>query len=127
MKKILIVDDDAAISESIEDILKQESFEVDIIDHLDGAVAFIKNIKPDLVLLDVMFPGNPSGGFDLARDIRKDSELGDLPVMFITSVNKEFPMDFSIKDIGNEWFPAQDFIEKPIDFNELVKKIKNLI
>ncbi len=126
MKRILIVDDDVEYSATLSDILK-ESFEVSTIDHTEGAVDYIRENRPDLVILDVMFPENPSAGFDLAREIRKVDELRDLPIVFLTSINQEFPMDFSPKDLDSEWMPVQDFIEKPGDFDELIAKINKLL
>jgi hypothetical protein len=52
---------------------------------------------PDALILDVMFPENPSGGFELARSIRK--KWGEIPVLMLTAVNQQFPLGFSGKDI----------------------------
>jgi DNA-binding response OmpR family regulator len=87
----------------------------------------LKLNKPDLLILDVMFPENPAGGFDLARQIRKTEEIKNLPVIMLTAVNQEFPMDFSADDIDPDWMPVQDFVEKPVDTGELLGKIERLL
>lgn len=127
MRKILIVDDDVDFSDALSSILKEKSFIVNAIDHTEDAVGYIIENRPDLLILDVMFPENPSGGFDLARKIRKTDEIKEIPIIFLTAINKEFPMDFSAKDIDKEWMPVQDFVEKPVDIDLILQKIYKLL
>jgi len=127
MKKIKIIDDDIEIVENITAILKKEGYSITMMDTTEGAIEEILRDKPDIVLLDVMFPENPAGGFDLSREIRKVDELKSLPIILLTSINQEFPMDFSSKDIDSEWFPVNEFLEKPVDVSILLEKIDKLI
>ncbi len=127
MQVIQIIDDDTESSEILSDVLKENNFIIHTKDDTKGAVEYLKDNKPDLLILDVMFPENPSGGFDLAREIRKVSQLKDLPIIFLTSINSELPMDFSADDLDGDWLPAQDFIEKPVDFKLLLGKIHTLL
>jgi len=83
--------------------------------------------RPDLLILDVIFPENPAGGFDLARQIRRTPALSDLPVILLTSINQEFPMDFSARDIDEDWMPVQDFLEKPAAPATLLASIDRLL
>ena len=83
--------------------------------------------KPDLLILDVMFPENPAVGFDLAREIRQTDRIKDLPIILLTAINQEFPMDFSSKDIDQEWMPVEDFAEKPVDIKEMLDKVKKIL
>ncbi len=127
MTKIKLVDDDLEITEDIMSILKSESFYVEAYSELKGAIEFIKDGVPDLIILDVMFPENPAGGLDLARELRTYDELLKIPVILFTNINQELPMGFSQDDIDDEWMPVQAFMEKPINPGELIDKIRALL
>lgn len=127
MIKIKLVDDDLEITENIMAILKSEGFYVEAYYELKGAIEFIKDGVPDLIILDVMFPGNPAGGLDLARELRTYDELLKIPVIIFTNINQELPMGFSQDDIDDEWMPVQAFMEKPINPGELIDKIRTLL
>ena len=127
MAKIKIIDDDLDLAEDLSLLLKNAGHETSTRDDTEGAVAVLIEEKPDLLILDVMFPENPAGGFDLAREIRNTPGLEDLPVILLTAINQEFPMDFSSGDIDPEWMPVQDFLEKPPQITELIAKIRSLL
>ncbi len=127
MARIEIIDDDLEFAENISVVLRKEGYAVSIDDDTEGMIDKLVRNKPDLLILDVMFPENPAAGFDLARQIRKTGEIKDLPIILLTAVNQEFPMDFSAGDIDPDWMPVQDFIEKPVDIEELLEKIAKLL
>ncbi len=127
MADIVIIDDDMEFAENTATILKKEGHAVRVFDTTEGMVVELVKIRPSLLILDVMFPENPAAGFDLARDIRKTVEIKNLPVILLTAINQEFPMDFSKSDIDPDWMPVQEFIEKPFDVKELIEKIKSLL
>jgi DNA-binding response OmpR family regulator len=127
MANIRIIDDDEELAENIALVLKNEGHSVDILTDIENAAEKLIQNTPDLLILDVMFPENPAGGFDLAKKLRETQETKDLPVILLTAVNQEFPMDFSAKDIDKDWMPVQDFIEKPVDMPQLITKISNLL
>jgi len=124
MAIIKIIDDDTEFMENLSLILRKEGYEVSTRDSIEGAVEELAEEMPDLLILDVIFPENPAAGFDLARNIRERKDLKKLPVILLTAVNQELPMDFSSKDIDPEWMPVEDFVEKPVNFEELLGKIK---
>lgn len=127
MAKIMIIDDDAGLMDNMFVILKNAGYTVTVSDTVDGAIEKLTADKPDLLILDVMFPDNPAAGFDLARKIRQTREISKLPVVLLTGVNQHFPMDFSQGDIDADWMPVQDFIDKPVDFKKLLSKISMLL
>ncbi len=127
MAKIMVIDDDLDLAEDLSLILKSAGHQTSTRDDTEGAVAILMEQKPDLLILDVMFPENPAGGFDLAREIRSTPELRDLPVILLTAINQEFPMDFSSNDIDPEWMPVQDFLEKPVAPDVLLQKVDELL
>jgi len=127
MARVAIIDDDVELSENIASLLQTEGFTVSVRDSTEGAVEELVRDKPDLLILDVMFPENPSAGFDLARRIRQTPEIRDLPIILLTAINQEFPMGFSASDIDPEWMPVQDFLEKPVDPKLLHEKVGKLL
>ncbi len=127
MAYIRIIDDDEEFADNISLILKKEGHTVEILNETEGAVESLTQKTPDLLILDVMFPENPSAGFDLARKIRQTEEIKNLRVIMLTGVNQEFPMDFSSNDIDPEWIPVQDFVDKSVDMSELLAKINKLL
>ncbi|MBT3275162.1 MAG: response regulator transcription factor [Spirochaetales bacterium] len=127
MNKILLVDDDVELAAGLASVLSSEGYEVETRETLDDARQALFGDPPDLLVLDVMFPENPAGGFDLARELRTNEKTKKLPVILLTAVNQELPMDFSAADIDDEWMPVQDFLEKPPAFPELIAKVKKLL
>ncbi len=127
MAIIRIIDDDEELAEDLSMVLKKEGHEVSVRDTTEGAIHELLEAKPDLLILDVMFPENPAAGFDLARDIRQTDRIKDLPIILLTAINQEFPMDFSSKDIDKEWMPVEDFAEKPVDIKDLLDKVKKIL
>lgn len=127
MADITLVDDDVEFAENISKILKNEGYSVSLYYDTEGMVDKLIRNTPDLLILDVMFPEHPSGGFDLAREIRKTEQIKNLPIILLTAINQVLPMDFSSKDIDPDWMPVQEFIEKPVQMDELVAKINKLL
>jgi twitching motility two-component system response regulator PilH len=127
MARITIIDDDLELAQDMSQILKQAGHRVTLRSDIDGALEELVRSRPDLLILDVIFPENPAGGFDLARRIRQTPSLRDLPVILLTSINQEFPMDFSARDIDEDWLPVQDFLEKPAAPAALLAAIDKLL
>jgi two-component system sensor histidine kinase/response regulator len=127
MANIRIIDDDVEYAQSIAVFLQNKGHTVSLHDDTEGMAEEMTKDKPDLLILDVMFPENPAAGFDLAREIRNTEGIQNLPIIMLTAVNQEFPMDFSAGDIDSDWMPVQDFLEKPIDMQELLDKITMLL
>lgn len=127
MARIVIVDDDVESAGHLAKFLNQAGHDVTTKSHIDGLIEEFVREKPDLLILDVMFPDNPVAGFDLARAVRQRKEIRTTPIILLTGVNSEFLMNFSIKDIDPEWLPIQDFEEKPVVKAKLLKKINTLL
>lgn len=127
MAKIRIIDDDLEVSETVATILRKAGHEVSLLNSTDNAVSVLIEDKPDLVILDIMFPDNPAAGFDLAREVRQHGEIEDLPIILLTGMNQEFPMDFSARDIDPEWMPVQDFVEKPVNAELLLAAVQKML
>lgn len=127
MANIKIIDDNTTYAENVSIILRKEGHTVSYLDHMEGAVDDLVQNKPDLLILDVMFPEFPTAGFDFARKVRQIQKIKDLPIILLTAVNQEFPVEFSYKSIDGDWMPVQEFVEKSADLKPLLKKIRKII
>ncbi len=128
MAHLMIVDDDEDFASAAATILRDAGHEVQIELETENAFKHMEDNRPDLVILDVMFPEDSSAGFELARTMRHYSEkLKDVPVLMLTAVNTKFPLGFSSRDIDDTWLPVSDFLEKPVDFDTLRNKVDALL
>lgn len=114
-KRILIVDDLEDNLSLLEAILAEEGYEIDSAKNGKSALAKVEASPPDLVLMDAMMPG--MDGYEVTRRIRENLSLPFIPILMITaSENANVPKGL---ELG-----ANDFIRKPIDFEELMARIK---
>ena len=116
MNKILVVDDEQAILDLLEMILKREQFQVARASDGKSAMALFDTFNPDLVLLDLMLPDK--NGHDLCREMTKKRSV---PIIMLTAKN-----DIVDKVLGLE-LGADDYITKPFDARELVARIKAVL
>lgn len=115
-QKILVVDDDANISELLRLYLEKDGFAVTIADDGREAIKKFDEVNPDLTLLDIMLPH--MDGWQVCREIRKKS---DKPVIMVTAKGETFD-----KVLGLE-LGADDYIVKPFDTKEVVARIKAVL
>ncbi len=123
---VVIIDDDKEFADHTAQAIRSQGHKVSVLHTTSKAIDLLRERKPDLLILDVMFPDNPAAGFDLAREVRRSKDLAALPVILLTGVNQEFPMGFSAKDIDPEWMPVQAFLEKPVKTHTLLAKMAEL-
>jgi DNA-binding response OmpR family regulator len=128
MSYLLIVDDDEDFATAVATVLRAKGHEVRMELDLSAAVRSMTEHRPDLLLLDVMFPEDSTGGFELARTMRwRHENLKDVPILMLTAVNTRFPLGFSEKDIDDDWMPVTEFLEKPIDLDVLAERVDTIL
>jgi len=128
MAYLMIVDDDEDFAAAAATVLRNAGHEVQIELSTGSGVASMQQRRPDLVILDVMFPEHSSAGFELARAMRNgQGTLRDIPVLMLTAINTTFPFGFSREDIDEFWLPVNDFVEKPVDLDVLRDKVEALL
>ena len=125
MAYVLIIDDDEDFSNAAAIELREAGYEVAEELSIAGGQASIAARKPDILLLDVMFPEDSAAGLKLAQTLHK--EVPTLPIILLTAVNQEFPLGFSKKDIDDVHMPVNDFLEKPVDLDTLCRTVSELI
>jgi len=124
MAKILLVDDDPDFCEATKIILESKSYEVSIAyDGIEGWEK-VKADRPDLIVLDVMMP--KKDGYEMCKELKADQEYADIPVLLLTAVAENVPTTRYTTRMGME-IEAEDYIDKPVEPRELVKRIEVIL
>jgi CheY-like chemotaxis protein len=113
--RLLVVDDNLDNALLLQALLEEEGYSVEVADSGQAALQQMRITPPDLVLLDVMMP--EMDGFKVVRKIRGDRRLRATPVILITAYDEPF-VEYGWK-LG-----ADDFIRKPIDYEQLMQRIR---
>jgi sigma-B regulation protein RsbU (phosphoserine phosphatase) len=116
---ILIVDDVVKNIQEIGNLLIECGYNISVSTNEFQALSTAKNIKPDLILLDVMMPN--TNGYEICSEIKKDNDLSNIPVIFLTQKHetKDILKGFSVGGV--------DFITKPFHKQEVIARIENQI
>jgi len=112
-KKILVVDDEKPIADILHFNLSKEGYDVHCAYDGDEALKMVENIKPDLILLDIMLPGRD--GMEVCREVRKKYEM---PIIMLTAKDSEID-----KVLGLE-LGADDYVTKPFSTREILARVK---
>ncbi len=122
------MDDDEDFASATATVLRAAGHEVGAEHDIPAALRSMTARRPDLVVLDVMFPEDSTAGFELARTMRlKHPDLRQVPILMLTAVNARFPLGFSAKDIDEDWLPVSDFLEKPVDLDVLSARVAAML
>jgi len=116
MRKIVLFEDDADLFALLKYNLEKEGFSFNGQQTGRGAVDLCRRERPDLILLDVMLPD--SDGLEICKGIRRNSELAQVPIIFLTARASE-----TDRIVGLE-LGANDYIVKPFFIRELIARIK---
>jgi len=117
--RILVVDDEPDLLELVRFNLTQAGFAVDTAAAGREALEKIRRTPPDLVVLDLMLPD--LSGNDIARQIRSDAALGELPILMLTAKSEEVD-----RVVGFE-LGADDYVTKPFSPRELILRVKAVL
>jgi serine phosphatase RsbU (regulator of sigma subunit) len=117
MSKILVVEDEPGIALDVEDTLRLEGHDVEIVDNGETASRRLEEQKFDLILLDVMLPGKD--GFDVCRELRRVDQ--NTPVILLTGMSRERDRIYGL-DAG-----ANDYVTKPFSPKELAARVRSLL
>ena len=139
-KKILIVDDEPDVITFISTVMEENGFtSIGAKDGVEG-LDLLRKEKPDLVLLDLMMP--KKSGITMFQELRKDPDLGHIPVVVVTGVSEVTGVDFRnfmykqpmrdekqfVDSTGlTRYTVPNGYLEKPIDPVELIKTVKEVL
>ena len=118
-RKIAVVEDEAELASLIEYNLARGGFDVKLLNGAAQTLAELESWKPDLIVLDVMLPGQD--GFDLCRQIRQTGKLASTPIIFLTARSDEVDRVLGL-EIG-----AADYVTKPYRLRELVARMRAVL
>jgi twitching motility two-component system response regulator PilH len=118
IRKVLVVDDSKTEIMFMTDLLTKNGFTVRSAENAEDAFRKLAEEKPDLILMDVVMPGQ--NGFQLTRAISRDPQFADVPIIMCTSKNQETDRVWGMRQ------GARDYITKPVDAHDLMAKIKAL-
>jgi CheY-like chemotaxis protein len=124
--KIVIADDDPDIRESLQAILESQQYTVvTAVDKTDG-LEKIRAEKPDLAILDVMM-STWEDGFEMSRELKKDPQFKDMPILMLTGIKHETGIDFKSTAGDPTWCPVDAYLEKPIEPDILLAEVAKLL
>ncbi|WP_086828205.1 response regulator transcription factor [Allokutzneria sp. NRRL B-24872] len=116
MAIVLVVEDDRAVREALQLSLRRQGHEVHVADSGEQGLAFLREQRPDLVLVDLMLPG--IDGFETCRRIRAE---GDLPIIVLTARSDDFDVVAGL-EAG-----ADDYVVKPVEPRVLDARIRAVL
>ena len=118
IRKVLVVDDSKTELMFLTDLLQKNGFTVRTAENADDAMRRLQEERPDLILMDVVMPGQ--NGFQLTRAIARDPLYAEVPIILCTSKNQETDRVWGMRQ------GARDYIVKPVNASELMAKISAL-
>ena len=119
MHRILIVDDEPNIVLALELLMKKEGYEVHTVDDGEKALHAVHDLRPDLVLLDIMMP--KMDGYEVCQRIRSDASLKSVRIVMLTARGREVEKEKGLA-LG-----VDCYITKPFSTREVVAKVKELL
>jgi len=125
-KKLLMIDDDPDFVEGIRSILTSADFEVDVAYNPKDGLHALQTKPYDLLLLDIMM-GRGAEGIMIARKLRKDVKLRELPVLIITGMREQIAFLFPGEPVHPRFVEIDELVEKPVEPKLLLEKVNGLI
>lgn len=126
MKKILIVDNDKNITQTIEATLNtNKNYKTKIVMSGKEALEDMKDNVYNLILLDLMMP--EVSGIDVCKKMVKDKSLKKIPVIIVSALPVNSPSFQKSQDKFNELDVVKDVLEKPFEIDDLLSKAKNVL
>jgi CheY-like chemotaxis protein len=124
--KIIVVDDDPGIRDSLQMILSSHQYTVITAADRTEGMNKIKTEKPDLLILDVMM-SSWLDGLDMSKTLKDDLQFKDMPIMMLTGVKERTIFDFRPKAGGPDWCSVDAYLDKPVEPDLLLAEIERLL
>jgi len=123
---ILVVDDDEDIRLAVQALLESRDYKVETAATKDEGLDKFTSVKPDLAILDVMMV-SWQDGFELARELKKDPDLKNVPILMLTGVENKTGFEFKSAAGDEEWLPVEGFLDKPVEPEILLAEVEKLL
>ena len=125
-KKLLIIDDDPDFVDGIKSILDAANYSVDVAYNPKTGLQALQSKTYDLLLLDIMM-GRGAEGIMIARKLRKDPKLREMPVLIITGIREQMAFLFPGEPVHPRFVAVDELVEKPVEPTMLLEKVSALI
>ncbi|TSA47270.1 MAG: response regulator [Chloroflexi bacterium] len=125
-KRLIIIDDDPDYVAGIKSVLETANYSVDVAYNPKEGFKALQTNRYDLLLLDIMM-GRGAEGVALARKIRKDPKLRELPVLIITGLREQIAFLFPGQSVHPHFVENDELIEKPVEPRLLLEKVSSLL
>ena len=122
----LLVDDDEDIRLAVQALLESRDYRVETAATKEEGLEKFTTVKPDLAILDVMMV-SWQDGFELARELKKDPELKNVPILMLTGVENKTGFEFKSAAGDEEWLPVEGFLDKPVEPEVLLAEVEKLL
>jgi CheY-like chemotaxis protein len=124
--KIIVVDDDPGIRDSLQMILASHHYTVITAANRTEGMNKIKTEKPDLLILDIMM-SSWLDGLDMSKTLKDDLQFKDMPILMLTGVKERTIFDFRPKAGGPDWCSVDAYLDKPVEPDLLLAEIERLL
>jgi len=122
--KILLVDDDRDFVDATKIVLESAPYDVAVAYDGDEALRKVKEVDPDLIILDIIMP--EQHGFKVCEALKSDPELSQIPVIMLTSLSQQMgETAFSLSD--GMMLEADDYVDKPVAPEELLRRVRKFL
>lgn len=125
-KRLLIIDDDPDFVDAIRSILEGANYLVDIAHNPKDGLQALSSREYDLLLLDIMM-GRGAEGIMIARKMRRDARLREIPVLIITGIREQIAFLFPGQPLHPHFLPVDELVEKPVEPQFLLERVEALL
>jgi twitching motility two-component system response regulator PilH len=116
MTHVLIVDDSPTVVEHVSHVLIQNGFKTSSATTAEQGIVRVRNERPDLILMDIVFPG--MSGLQATRKINRDPDIADIPVVILSVRNEASDREWGLRQ------GAREYLTKPCGAQELIDAVK---
>ena len=125
-KRLLIIDDDPDFVAGIKPVLENADYEVEVAYNPKEGFQALQTKAYDLLLLDILM-GRGAEGISIARKMRKDPKLRDMPVLIITGLREQIAFLFPGEPVHPGFVSTDELVEKPVEPKLLLEKVSTLL
>lgn len=122
--RILLVDDDPDFVEATKIVLESAPYEVAVAYNGDEALRKVKDVDPDLIILDIIMP--EQHGFKVCEALKSDPKLSKIPVIMLTSLSQQMG-ETAFSMTNGMMLEADDYVDKPVTPEELLRRVQKLL
>ena len=124
--RIVVIDDDVELTTTLKVILESQGYVVGTANDRASGMEVARAERPDVIILDVMMERHQDG-FEMARELKKDPQCKDTPILMLTGIKRESGVDFKSVAGDPSWLPVEGFLDKPVAPDMLLAEIEKLL